>query len=588
MSALDSRYAENSRLKNSSVSTVGLPAFKEQMDAMRQAMVKRKSASETLGYMLHLVGHNAGGAENKAEPEKKATAKDISKPVADRPPESRAGTTMPLHPFADLKHGQLLPVRKLNRMSYPSDKAQRDSIHGALDYRRENAKAPDFKNDLWRFRQRLNPLRDNRLKAEVSLLGEGFMTVYPEGMHDRALRLEHGLPAESPEGRKDAPVLTIGPKAAPSRYYGAAGEAMWGHLPASGKVKVRAALKKMSRHLNQVAGHESVHATQKVMPYDRRGLGGRTRGLVPNETLPPGFKRQLFRDSRQSPDASAERRRAIGEEEFEASAQELKTRLYHMGVDPYEDGAQAKVMDILKGDRADELYPGYFKGMSDKEIEAMAPTLMHVIRGVADNKPQQVDDPMSGVFDGLMRAAASVPVEGIPTDNRWRSGSSDVMKVRGDVLKALLQARSSLPKGYDIKLLDAERTKADQRKLVRSVAEELKKSNPGNWRELLDTYTGGYGELKLKVDDISHMNHRSGRAVDLTLLKDGVEVDMGLDAKGNAVMGDRDRLDNVKSGPVGTNRRKLATALASRGFENYLGEWWHWGLKKPDNQRERA
>jgi len=407
MSALDSRYAENSRLKNSSVSTVGLPAFKEQMDAMRQAMVKRKSASETLGYMLHLVGHNAGGAENKAEPEKKATAKDISKPVADRPPESRAGTTMPLHPFADLKHGQLLPVRKLNRMSYPSDKAQRDSIHGALDYRRENAKAPDFKNDLWRFRQRLNPLRDNRLKAEVSLLGEGFMTVYPEGMHDRALRLEHGLPAESPEGRKDAPVLTIGPKAAPSRYYGAAGEAMWGHLPASGKVKVRAALKKMSRHLNQVAGHESVHATQKVMPYDRRGLGGRTRGLVPNETLPPGFKRQLFRDSRQSPDASAERRRAIGEEEFEASAQELKTRLYHMGVDPYEDGAQAKVMDILKGDRADETYPGYFKGMSDKEIEAMAPTLMHVIRGVADNKPQQVDDPMSGAFDGISRNASS-------------------------------------------------------------------------------------------------------------------------------------------------------------------------------------
>ena len=96
-----------------------------------------------------------------------------------------------------------------------------------------------------------------------------------------------------------------------------------------------------------------------------------------------------------------------GEEEFEASAQELKTRLYHMGVDPYEDGAQAKVMDILKGDRADETYPGYFKGMSDKEIEAMAPTLMHVIRGVADNKPRRSEDPTSGMFEGISRNASS-------------------------------------------------------------------------------------------------------------------------------------------------------------------------------------
>ena len=46
MSIFDSTSAENSRLKNSSVSTMGLPAFKEQMDVMRQAMVRRKSESD--------------------------------------------------------------------------------------------------------------------------------------------------------------------------------------------------------------------------------------------------------------------------------------------------------------------------------------------------------------------------------------------------------------------------------------------------------------------------------------------------------------------------------------------------------------
>ena len=48
MSVFDSSYADRSRHANRTVSTVGLPAFKEQMDAMRKAMVKRKSESNTV------------------------------------------------------------------------------------------------------------------------------------------------------------------------------------------------------------------------------------------------------------------------------------------------------------------------------------------------------------------------------------------------------------------------------------------------------------------------------------------------------------------------------------------------------------
>ena len=72
--------------------------------------------------------------------------------------------------------------------------------------------------------------------------------------------------------------------------------------------------------------------------------------------------------------------------------------------------------------------------------------------------------------------------------------------------------------------------------------------------------------------------HSTGGAVDLTLAKDGMELDMG--TRMNA---DPEESQNACftaatsiSGMAKANRKILIDVMTSAGFVNYPTEWWHW------------
>ena len=135
--------------------------------------------------------------------------------------------------------------------------------------------------------------------------------------------------------------------------------------------------------------------------------------------------------------------------------------------------------------------------------------------------------------------------------------------------------------GYNFCITYGYRSLEEQTNIVKKTEEELKKTNPNNWEELLNIYTGGYKELNLKK--ISPMNHRSGNAVDLKLVIGTQEIDLG-DVK----MNERDSLDyyetkrslSKKETTIRDNRRLLKSVMTKHGFKPYPKEWWHWGYMK--------
>lgn len=175
-------------------------------------------------------------------------------------------------------------------------------------------------------------------------------------------------------------------------------------------------------------------------------------------------------------------------------------------------------------------------------------------------------------------SAKNVEEHGLKTNKRWLTNKKPIL-LNKKVIDALQKAEKDLPKGYSFLLLGGFRSLEDQTKMVKEMEKKLKKSDPDNWEELLDKYTGGYKELELKPGEISHMNHRSGNAIDITLMLNGKELDMGL-KNGSATKSDKDKIDSKRlSKKIRENRKLLKKVLQKHGFENYKDEWWHWGYR---------
>jgi zinc D-Ala-D-Ala dipeptidase len=147
--------------------------------------------------------------------------------------------------------------------------------------------------------------------------------------------------------------------------------------------------------------------------------------------------------------------------------------------------------------------------------------------------------------------------------------------------EALQRAKEELPPLYNFVIKDGFRTLETQKRIVEITEKELRETNPDNWLELLNIYTGGYEDLKQVK--ISYMNHRSGNTVDLTIANNREELDMG-----GVALNDRDRIDYFENNPstnqtdieIRNNRRLLRNILEKAGFEVYPLEWWHWGFAK--------
>lgn len=148
-------------------------------------------------------------------------------------------------------------------------------------------------------------------------------------------------------------------------------------------------------------------------------------------------------------------------------------------------------------------------------------------------------------------------------------------RLRAEVHDRLQRVASSLEPGLQLLVLDAFRTQPQQfngwnRRLV-----ALARAHP-------DADLATLTELCRRdvADPVNKPSgHQSGAAVDITLLRDARELDMGNtygDFSTRGTANDRVRTQCADLAPEQReNRRHLSRVMEAAGFVNYPEEWWH-------------
>lgn len=152
-------------------------------------------------------------------------------------------------------------------------------------------------------------------------------------------------------------------------------------------------------------------------------------------------------------------------------------------------------------------------------------------------------------------------------------------RLRGEVHERLQRAAASLPPDHAVLVLDAFRTQSAQLALWNRRLAELARSHPG-------LAPAALSELCRRdvADPVNAPSgHQSGAAVDVTLLCDGRQLDMGSaygDFSARGMANDLVCTDAPGLTPgQRANRDTLCRTMAVGGFVNYPQEWWHfsWG-----------
>lgn len=147
----------------------------------------------------------------------------------------------------------------------------------------------------------------------------------------------------------------------------------------------------------------------------------------------------------------------------------------------------------------------------------------------------------------------------------------DVLVRQGLALR-LVDARSALPSGADLKVIEGHRSAADQSTIIEQYTEELRELHPDADAVELDRLSSRF------VAPLAVAPHVAGAAVDLTLVDSrGDELWMGtvVDATPEQSAGACFFSADVDA-EARRNRTILADALSGAGLVNYPTEWWHW------------
>jgi D-alanyl-D-alanine dipeptidase len=162
--------------------------------------------------------------------------------------------------------------------------------------------------------------------------------------------------------------------------------------------------------------------------------------------------------------------------------------------------------------------------------------------------------------------------------------TSPVILGRESAVKALVKARSYLPKGYNFKVWDFKRTRQVQLIIIDSFRKRLKLLHPKlSDKKIMNlVYTFAARPLKVVTNPGTH---RNGGAVDLTIIdKNGDELYMGTDHDHLTVVSALDYYENIL--PLSSfekearkNRRLLKKVMLKVGFTPYAPEWWHWDYR---------
>jgi zinc D-Ala-D-Ala dipeptidase len=155
------------------------------------------------------------------------------------------------------------------------------------------------------------------------------------------------------------------------------------------------------------------------------------------------------------------------------------------------------------------------------------------------------------------------------------------MFVRKSVLLRLKEAAEKLPNGYKIVLLDGFRPIKLQQGLFDYYHNIWE--NTLNSRELAYLHVAKYFVDPRTLSKGHISPHNSGGAIDLTLSKDEIILDMGSDfdemSKKSETSFYDANVDSSSDARIYAERRLiLKNAMLSSGFTNYDEEWWHYDL----------
>lgn len=143
---------------------------------------------------------------------------------------------------------------------------------------------------------------------------------------------------------------------------------------------------------------------------------------------------------------------------------------------------------------------------------------------------------------------------------------------REGIITKLKKAANSLPSGYQFLVKEAYRPLSRQKKSFMEAYDNYKSEYPLKSEDEIYKLTCQY------VAPIEVAGHPTGGAIDITLLENGTEVDMGTEF--NDIPIEPENLTYLYSENISDTakayRKILSDNMEKVGFTNYPTEWWHW------------
>ena len=157
-------------------------------------------------------------------------------------------------------------------------------------------------------------------------------------------------------------------------------------------------------------------------------------------------------------------------------------------------------------------------------------------------------------------------------DHRKADADGSWARLRHGVLERLVEAEQRLPDGVRLLVVEGHRPAALQRRYFDAYCAELVAAGVG------PTVESVRREASQHISPPEVAPHPCGAAVDLTLMVDGREVDMGCPV--NATPAESDGACFTEAPGISPTarhwRQVMGSVLEDVGLVNYPPEWWHW------------
>lgn len=178
-----------------------------------------------------------------------------------------------------------------------------------------------------------------------------------------------------------------------------------------------------------------------------------------------------------------------------------------------------------------------------------------------------VIDDRSSLVD--LRESAELRVDGrrADPDGAW-------CRLRAPVAELLLEAQTTLPDDVRLLIVEGYRPAGLQDRYFSEHLVDVARDEP-DWPA-----AHVVAETSKHVSPLAVAPHPAGAAVDLTLIADGVELDLGTHV--NATPRESNGACFTDAAEISREARHwrevLGAAMASVGLVNYPPEWWHWSF----------